>query len=129
MASGKTVERIYTKTEDEGETALSAAPHPVDQVETVVDLPFEATWNALIIGALIVAFAIAELMRFREWEEWFGMVFGLWLIVSPWVLGFAQMSGSGTAYTATWNMVIVGVLTAGFSAWSLYDHRDQEMAG
>jgi hypothetical protein len=79
-----------------------------------------AMWNAVILGVVIAAAAILALVQFHEWEEWADMAFGLWLIVSPWVLGFAE-----TLATATWNFVVVGVLTIGLAAWSLRDERQR----
>ena len=40
----------------------------------------------------------------RKWQDWANLVLGLWLVLSPWILGF-----SGTS-SATWNGVIVGLL-------------------
>lgn len=83
-----------------------------------------AFWNAIIVGMIVAAAALAALVDFHEWEEWAGMAFGLWLVASPWVLGFAGAEavavGSGVA---TWNFVVIGVLTLAFAAWSLRDMR------
>ena len=40
----------------------------------------------------------------RKWQDWANLVLGLWLVLSPWILGF-----SGTS-SATWNAVILGLL-------------------
>jgi hypothetical protein len=32
--------------------------------------------------------SIAALAAFAVWEEWLNLVAGLWLVVSPWILGF-----------------------------------------
>lgn len=96
-----------------------------------------ALWNAYVLGVIIAVAAIAALVKFQEWEEWADMVFGVWLIVSPWVLGFGTtMAGTeagapvaGTeagAFAATWNFVVVGVLTIGLAAWSIWDQRQHE---
>lgn len=86
-----------------------------------------AMWNAVLFGVLIAIMALMALIEFQEWEEWADMVIGAWLIVSPWVLGFATMyatDGAMTgAYGASWNFIAVGVLTLGMAAWSLFDHR------
>ncbi|WP_101067341.1 SPW repeat protein [Roseovarius salinarum] len=81
-----------------------------------------AMGNAIVIGALIALMGLAALVNFRKWEEWLSMVIGLWLIVSPWVLGVA-----GTA-AATWTFVVVGVLAIALAAWSLYSHGGLKMA-
>jgi hypothetical protein len=44
--------------------------------------------DAWVSGALIVLFSIASFIAFSEWEEWGIAIVGLWLILSPWVLGF-----------------------------------------
>ena len=75
-----------------------------------------ALGNAIVVGALIALTGLAALVNFRQWEEWLSIVIGLWLIASPWVLGFAM------AAAATWNFVILGVVTAALAAWSLHDH-------
>lgn len=88
-----------------------------------------ALWNAILFGVLIAVMAIMALIDFHEWEEWADMAIGLWLIVSPWVLGFAMMTGAGSgAYAATVNVVLVGILTFGMAAWSLRDHRHRAHA-
>ena len=45
------------------------------------------TWA---VGAAIVVFSLAALILFAEWEEWLNLLLAGWLIVSPWVLGFAH---------------------------------------
>jgi hypothetical protein len=43
------------------------------------------TW---ICAGIVVALSAVTLIAFREWEEWIACVLGLWIAVSPWVLGF-----------------------------------------
>lgn len=38
------------------------------------------------------------------WASWINVILGIWLIIAPWVLGFA-----GTSTDATWNSVILGI--------------------
>jgi hypothetical protein len=74
------------------------------------------TQNAMISGIVIVILSIAALAAFATWEEWLNLIVGLWLIVSPWVLGFA-----GT--TAAQVTIAVGVLVAVIAAvelWMMY---------
>ena len=49
-------------------------------------------------------------MEIREpwaWEDWVDMVLGLWLAISPWILGFSESDPS-----ATRNALIVGIVVA-----------------
>jgi SPW repeat len=79
-------------------------------------------WNAWIVAVVLGALAIATLSAFAEWEEWANLVFGLWLIVSPWLLEFAA------DVNAMWTHVVVGVLVAAVSVWALWDYRQNPHA-
>jgi SPW repeat len=41
-------------------------------------------------GAAIAALSLAAIVAFANWEEWANFALGIWLIVSPWVLGFTH---------------------------------------
>jgi hypothetical protein len=41
-------------------------------------------------SAAIVCLSLAAILAFSSWEEWANLVLGLWLIVSPYLLGFAH---------------------------------------
>ena len=70
-------------------------------------------WNAVIIGVIIAVAALAALISFHKWEEWIEAALGLWLIISPYILGFtAQMN-------ATVNQVIVGIIVAALAIWTV----------
>lgn len=73
------------------------------------------TVNLVASGAAAIALAIAALVAFRQWEEWLDVALGLWLIVSPWVLGFSY------AQTAVWVAVAGGAVIAAMGAWTAYD--------
>src|SRR5689334_15706740 len=46
--------------------------------------------DARATGAAIAIASIAALLMFAEWEEWVVLLAGLWMIASPFVLGFAH---------------------------------------
>lgn len=71
------------------------------------------TYNALISGLIIALLSIAALAAFAEWEEWLNLVVGLWVLVSPWVLGFVDT-------TAMWIHVIIGAIVAVLAAIELW---------
>lgn len=77
-----------------------------------------AMQNALIVGVLVVAMAAIELFKVQAWEEWANFALGLWLAVSPWMLGF-----SGIAL-ATYNALIVGIAIAALALWALGTDKD-----
>ena len=44
--------------------------------------------NFIVVGLLLLAAAVGAILLPRAWEEWTGAALGLWLVVSPWILGF-----------------------------------------
>lgn len=74
-----------------------------------------AAWNAWISGVVIAAIAAVALFQLLQWEEWTNAVVGIWVVVSPWALGFSGLTA------ATWNAVIVGVLVLCLAGWDLYE--------
>ncbi|KWV59502.1 hypothetical protein AS156_31210 [Bradyrhizobium macuxiense] len=41
-------------------------------------------------GVVIAVLSLAAIAAFSVWEEWINLFVGVWLIVSPWLLGFAH---------------------------------------
>jgi SPW repeat-containing protein len=39
----------------------------------------------------IIAMSSAAIFTYANWEEWTNVIVGLWLIASPWILGFAHL--------------------------------------
>jgi SPW repeat len=72
-----------------------------------------ASENATIAGIVIAVLAIAALAAFAVWEEWLNLIVGLWVLVSPWVLGF-----QGT--TAMTVQVVIGAAVAILAAIELW---------
>jgi hypothetical protein len=46
--------------------------------------------NADVTAAVLIAATVASLLHFAMWEEFIVAAGAAWLIVSPWVLGFAH---------------------------------------
>src|SRR5712692_1454621 len=72
-----------------------------------------ASENAYISGIVIAVLAIAALAAFAVWEEWLNLIVGLWVLVSPWLLGF-----QGT--TAMTVHVVIGAAVAILAAIELW---------
>src|SRR5215469_10784645 len=49
-----------------------------------------ARFDFWLCGAAIAAMSLAAMFAYANWEEWLNVFLGLWLIASPWVLGFAH---------------------------------------
>ena len=58
-----------------------------------------------ISGACVIAISVAAIVAYSNWEEWANFLFGLWLLASPWVLGFSH-------FRATHFAVGIGVVVA-----------------
>lgn len=74
-----------------------------------------ALWNDVIIGAAVLIFAAIREWGSEEetgWSSWTNVVLGIWLILSPFILGFGYHSG------ALWNNVILGIVVSAFAGWS-----------
>ncbi|MGY4606922.1 putative cobalt transporter CbtA [Bradyrhizobium sp. USDA 4474] len=41
-----------------------------------------------VTSAIIVVLSLAAMIAYRDWEEWINVLMGVWLIASPWLLGF-----------------------------------------
>lgn len=77
-----------------------------------------ATSNAVVVGVLIAALAALELFKLTAWEEWSSFALGVWLAISPWILGF------NTLTVAMSNALIVGVAVAALALWALGTDKD-----
>ncbi len=79
-----------------------------------------------VSSVIVVASSAAALVAFAEWEEWVGIVVGLWVLASPWLLGFQHAKAMPVN-------VAVGLLIAYMSALELwlihYDPAPYDGAG
>lgn len=74
--------------------------------------------NAVIVGLALIAAAMGAIFVPRAWEEWTEGALGLWLIASPWVLGFSMhRNGMATA-------VLAGVVVVVLALWTLLIDED-----
>ncbi|MFC6281453.1 MULTISPECIES: SPW repeat protein [Polaromonas] len=74
--------------------------------------------NACIIGLALIATALGAIFVPRAWEEWTEAALGLWLVISPWALGF------NTHYQATMNAVVSGMVILVLALWTLMTDKD-----
>ncbi len=51
-------------------------------------------WTNWLSSVAVAVVAIAAILTYANWKEWLNAsCFGAWLIVSPWLLGFAHTTG------------------------------------
>ena len=65
---------------------LFGAPWFLAHASRAADLDLRLSAVAIIILSL------AAMIAFSAWEEWVNAAVGLWLVASPWILGFAHTS-------------------------------------
>jgi hypothetical protein len=73
-----------------------------------------AVVNAVLIGILLLAAALGAIFVPRAWEEWTESALGLWLTVSPWVIGTSAQSAKVSA-------VVTGLVVLTLALWALQD--------
>lgn len=71
------------------------------------------TWNAVILGAAIVMAAIAAIAKPGVGPEWTNLGLGAWLLIAPWVLGFADQAVAG------WTSLLIGMLVVYFAGMQI----------
>ena len=74
--------------------------------------------NAVVVGVTLVAAALGAMLVPKAWEEWTEAALGLWLIVSPWALGFSGLADARTVAIAT------GIVIAVLALWTLATDKD-----
>ena len=77
-----------------------------------------ATWNLALVGIAVAALAVAAIFAFQAWEEWTNVGLGVWLLISPWALGFSSSA------LLMWNAVIAGALIAVLAGWAIAPPQD-----
>ena len=82
------------------------------------DLGPTATRTAIITGIVIVFVERMTLYFYRAWEEWIGVIIGLWLVICPWILSIRVPAAKG-------NFVVVGPLVMALAFYELWQVRRQ----
>ena len=71
------------------------------------------SWNFFIVGLAFIVFAGFALNMRTLWEEWVNLALGVWMIISPWLLGYSANA------VARDDAVVVGLIVGLLSVWSL----------
>jgi hypothetical protein len=78
-----------------------------------------AMWNAVIAGVLLAGLAFGAFFVPRAWEDWAQAIVALWLVASPWVLGFSKSE------VPMLNALWVGVAVLALASWALLANKAQ----
>ena len=76
-----------------------------------------AAWNAHGMGVGIVVFALIAAYMPKAWEEMINTLLGIWLVISPFALGFAATE------SVALHTVIVGILVTAFAVWAMFSDK------
>ncbi len=81
-------------------------------------------WNAVLVGALVLALAVLELGGLQRWEEAGEIACGLWLAASPFTFGYAEAGA-----LRYWHFVLgaVVVLLAALELWQDWKLSDEKL--
>ncbi len=78
-----------------------------------------AFWNSVIVGVVMAIVAMLRAFKPLRFQalSWASIVFGLWLLVSPFLLGF------GTMIAPTLSHLLIGVIVTVLALWSALGAR------
>jgi len=68
--------------------------------------------NAWIFGIIIALLALTAIFAYQRWEEWLTAAIGVWVFISPWVLGAVSNA------RILWSSLVVGALLVILALWS-----------
>jgi hypothetical protein len=73
-----------------------------------------SAWNNIIVGIIIAIFAAIRFFSPRSAVglSWINALLGIWMIISPWIYGYANNSAR------LWNSVIFGIIVLILALWS-----------
>lgn len=74
-------------------------------------------------GPVIALISLAALIAYKDWEEWVNVLLGLWLIASPWFIGFAHTRAMHFSIAAGIIIAFLAVL----DLWLHYDAAHAEL--
>ena len=82
-------------------------------------------WNAILLGAVVLVLAELELVGLQRWQEIADIACGVWLILSPFIFGYA-----GAGSLRVWHYVLgaLVVALAAFELWQDWKLSDKELA-
>lgn len=79
-----------------------------------------SVWNDVIVGIIVAVLAASRFSGSRAvWPSWVNVLLGIWLIISPWVYGFAFHTARVT------NSVIFGIVVIILGLWSVFAGRTE----
>ncbi|NII11079.1 SPW repeat protein [Oleiagrimonas sp. C23AA] len=87
------------------------------------DIAGVTAWNMWVVGIALIITCSMSLSAYFATLQWLNILFGAWLVASPWVLGFSALT------EFAWNAVIAGGLVVLFAGWALIQAGSAERHG
>jgi hypothetical protein len=83
-----------------------------------------AASNSVVVGIIIAVLAAIRFFAPRNAVglSWINALLGIWMIISPWIYGYAGHTGW------LWNSVIVGIIAVVLALWSAAGTRRDVVA-
>ena len=81
--------------------------------------------NSFVVGMLVLGLAQLEYVALHRWEEVASILLGLWLVASPFVLGYAA-----DQMLQLWHIVLGGLVAimGALALWQDWNLSEQELA-
>jgi len=76
-----------------------------------------ASWNAWLSGIVVLALATAAKQSPSDWPEWMTAAAGIWVILSPWVIGFSSQTDAKITHILTGFSIAV---IAAMRLWNMH---------
>lgn len=92
---------------------LAVTPWLQNSVPADGGLATPASWSFIAAGSAAAVLAAAAQYTGNSWEEWGCVAIGIWLVLSPWMLGFTD-----NGLTA-WTAVLCGSAITVLAAWCI----------
>ncbi|ENN85267.1 hypothetical protein RHSP_54461 [Rhizobium freirei PRF 81] len=73
-----------------------------------------AAWSFFLCGLAVAALGGLAYASRYVWEDRLDILFGVWLVASPWILRFADHT------LLTWNAILSGLLLTVLAGWVLW---------
>ncbi|MCC8940887.1 hypothetical protein CI1B_52790 [Bradyrhizobium ivorense] len=81
--------------------------------------------NSFVVGMLVLGLAQLEYVALHRWEEVASILLGLWLIASPFILGYSADHG-----LQAWHVLLgaLVVIVGALQLWQDWNLSEQELA-
>ena len=106
--------------------AIALSPWPAQPVYLGCPTTTGVVWNAMMVGAVVAALGIVELVDLHRWEQVGEISCGVWLIISPLLFDY---TGEGVLQYWHYGLGAAVILLAVIELWQDWNLNDRQLAG